>query len=174
MKKYDVIALGELLIDFTQNGLSEQGNGLFEANPGGAPCNVLSMLNNLGKKTSFIGKVGNDQFGKTLKKALEELGIGTENLLMEAVKRGGNRQELHEVIRRCSHAASAKMKEGEPCDLLRRLAAEPAFSMSEEDLAALLKPEDYIGRCPEQVDAFLRKAWPVLEDACDEAADIEL
>ena len=50
MKTYDVIALGELLIDFTQNGLSEQGNGLFEANPGGAPCNVLSMLNNLGKK----------------------------------------------------------------------------------------------------------------------------
>ena len=83
MKKYDVIALGERLIDFTQNGLSEQGNGLFEANPGGAPCNVLSMLNNLGKKTSFIGKVGNDQFGKTLKKALEELGIGTENLLMD-------------------------------------------------------------------------------------------
>ena len=83
MKKYDVLALGELLIDFTQNGLSEQGNGLFEANPGGAPCNVLSMLNNLGKKTSFIGKVGNDQFGKTLKKALEELGIGTENLLMD-------------------------------------------------------------------------------------------
>ena len=83
MKKYEVIALGELLIDFTQNGLSEQGNGLFEANPGGAPCNVLSMLNNLGKKTSFIGKVGNDQFGKTLKKALEELGIGTENLLMD-------------------------------------------------------------------------------------------
>ena len=69
---YDVIALGELLIDFTQNGLSEQGNGLFEANPGGAPCNVLSMLNNLGKKTSFIGKVGNDQFGKTLKKALAQ------------------------------------------------------------------------------------------------------
>ena len=83
MKKYDVIALGELLIDFTQNGLSEQGNGLFEANPGGAPCNVLSMLNNLGKKTSFIGKVGNDQYGKTVKKALEELGIGTENLLMD-------------------------------------------------------------------------------------------
>ena len=83
MKKYDVIALGELLIDFTQNGLSEQGNGLFEANPGGAPCNVLSMLNNRRKKTSFIGKVGNDQFGKTLKKALEELGIGTENLLMD-------------------------------------------------------------------------------------------
>lgn len=84
MKTYDVIALGELLIDFTQNGLSEQGNGLFEANPGGAPCNVLSMLNNLGKKTSFIGKVGKDQFGLTLKKALDELGIGTENLMMDS------------------------------------------------------------------------------------------
>lgn len=83
MKTYDVIALGELLIDFTQNGLSEQGNGLFEANPGGAPCNVLSMLNNLGKKTAFIGKVGKDQFGLTLKKSLEELGIGTDNLMMD-------------------------------------------------------------------------------------------
>jgi Sugar kinases, ribokinase family len=83
MKTYDVAALGELLIDFTQNGLSEQGNGLFEANPGGAPCNVLSMLNNLGKKTTFIGKVGKDQFGITLKKALEELGIGTGNLRMD-------------------------------------------------------------------------------------------
>ena len=83
MKTYDVIALGELLIDFTQNGVSAQGNGLFEANPGGAPCNVLSMLNNLGKKTSFIGKVGKDQFGMTLKSALEELGIGTDNLMMD-------------------------------------------------------------------------------------------
>lgn len=83
MKTYDVIALGELLIDFTQNGLSEQGNGLFEANPGGAPCNVLSMLNNLGKKTAFIGKVGKDQFGMTLKKSLEDLGISTENLLLD-------------------------------------------------------------------------------------------
>lgn len=83
MKKYDVVALGELLIDFTQNGLSAQGNGLFEANPGGAPCNVLSMLNNLGKQTAFIGKVGNDQFGLKLKKTLEELGIGTENLMLD-------------------------------------------------------------------------------------------
>lgn len=82
-KNYDVVALGELLIDFTQNGLSEQGNGLFEANPGGAPCNVLAMLNNLGKKTSFIGKVGNDQFGLMLKKTLTELGIGTENLMLD-------------------------------------------------------------------------------------------
>lgn len=90
MKTYDVIALGELLIDFTQNGLSAQGNGLFEANPGGAPCNVLSMLNNLGKKTAFIGKVGKDQFGITLKKALDELGIGTENLMMD--------EEIHTTL----------------------------------------------------------------------------
>lgn len=83
MKQYDVVALGELLIDFTQNGISSQGNPLFEANPGGAPCNVLSMLNNLGKKTAFIGKVGNDQFGLTLKSTLEELGIGTSNLLLD-------------------------------------------------------------------------------------------
>lgn len=82
-KLYDVVALGELLIDFTQNGMSEQGNGLFEANPGGAPCNVLAMLNNLGKKTAFIGKVGNDQFGLMLKATLEELGIDTENLMLD-------------------------------------------------------------------------------------------
>ena len=83
MKRYDVVALGELLIDFTQNGLSGQGNALFEANPGGAPCNVLAMLNNLGKKTAFIGKVGNDSFGLMLKSTLENLGIGTDNLLLD-------------------------------------------------------------------------------------------
>lgn len=82
-RELDVVALGELLIDFTINGVSERGNRLFEANPGGAPCNVLSMLHNLGKKTSFIGKVGNDQFGILLKKTLEEIGIGTDNLVID-------------------------------------------------------------------------------------------
>ena len=82
-KKYDVIALGELLIDFTENGLSEQGNPMMEANPGGAPCNVLAMLNQLFKKTAFIGKVGNDQFGTSLKAVLEGLGIGTDNLYLD-------------------------------------------------------------------------------------------
>lgn len=77
---YDVTALGELLIDFTQNGLSSQGNGLFEANPGGAPCNVLAMLQNCGKKTAFIGKVGNDGFGNELKQVLDNIGINTTNL----------------------------------------------------------------------------------------------
>ena len=82
-KIFDVTALGELLIDFTENGTSSQGNTLFEANPGGAPCNVLSMLTKLGKKTAFIGKVGNDQFGVQLKSALEEVGIDTRNLVMD-------------------------------------------------------------------------------------------
>lgn len=79
-KKYDVLALGELLIDFTENAVSSQGNPMFEANPGGAPCNVLAMLNKLGKKTAFMGKVGKDQFGVMLRKVLNELGIGTEAL----------------------------------------------------------------------------------------------
>ena len=71
MKKYDVVALGELLIDFTENGKSNQGNPLFEANPGGAPCNVLAMLTKLGHKTAFIGKVGEDFFGEQLRDAIQ-------------------------------------------------------------------------------------------------------
>lgn len=83
MKQIDVIALGELLIDFTDNGISAQGNTIFEANPGGAPCNVLAMLNKFGHKTAFIGKVGQDLFGVKLKAALEEVGINTANLIMD-------------------------------------------------------------------------------------------
>ena len=75
MKRYDVVALGELLIDFTENGMSSQGNPVFEANPGGAPCNVLAMLRKLGKTCAFIGKVGDDMFGHQLKAVAEEAGI---------------------------------------------------------------------------------------------------
>ena len=82
-KKYDVVALGEMLIDFAMVGQSEQGNNEFEACPGGAPCNVLAMLNKLGKKTAFIGKVGNDQFGKLLKATIEGIGIESKGLLMD-------------------------------------------------------------------------------------------
>ena len=77
---YDVTALGELLIDLTQNGMSEQGNPILEANPGGAPCNVLACLSNHGHKTAFIGKVGKDGFGEQLTKGLVETGISTEGL----------------------------------------------------------------------------------------------
>jgi adenylosuccinate lyase len=93
--------------------------------------------------------------------------IATENLMMEAVKRGGNRQTLHEIIRRCSMEATARMKEGEKCDLLHRLAAEPAFGMTEDELQAVLEPKRYIGRCPEQVDAFLAQVRPLLSGAAD-------
>ena len=83
MKKFDVTALGELLIDFTDNGKSAQGNTLFEANPGGAPCNVLAMLNKCGHPTAFIGKVGKDILGLKLKSTLEEVGINTSNLIVD-------------------------------------------------------------------------------------------
>ena len=82
-KKYDVVALGELLIDFTDNGISPQGNPVMEANPGGAPCNVLAMLTKLGYQTAFIGKVGDDMFGKQLADALCEVGIGTDGLVYD-------------------------------------------------------------------------------------------
>ena len=80
MKKYDVVALGELLIDFTENSMSEQGNPMYEANPGGAPCNVLAMLKKLNHEVAFIGKVGNDGFGKQLYKAIASEGIDTSGL----------------------------------------------------------------------------------------------
>lgn len=82
-KQYDVVALGEMLIDFTMNGHSDQGNGMFEACPGGAPCNVLAMLNKLDKKTAFIGKVGNDQFGRLLRSTIEEIGIESRGLILD-------------------------------------------------------------------------------------------
>ena len=83
MKRFDVVALGELLVDFTQNGVSPQGNPLLEANPGGAPCNVLAMLRKLDKSCAFVGKVGDDMFGRQLRDTAEEAGICTEHLLMD-------------------------------------------------------------------------------------------
>ena len=84
MKKFDVTALGELLIDFTESGMSPQGNPLLEANPGGAPCNVLAMLSKLGKNTAFIGKVGKDMFGRQLSDAVHQVGICTDGLVFDA------------------------------------------------------------------------------------------
>lgn len=100
--------------------------------------------------------------------------LATENLMMEAVKKGGDRQQLHELIRVCSHEATARMKEGEECDLLARLAARKEFGLTEEEMEGLLSPENYIGRCPEQVDAFLRKIRPLLQDVGKAAVEIEL
>ena len=82
-KKFDVIALGELLIDFTESGLSGQGNPLLEANPGGAPCNVLAMLKKLDRSCAFVGKVGEDMFGRQLRKVVEEAGICADFLCVD-------------------------------------------------------------------------------------------
>lgn len=82
-QEFDVVALGELLIDFTDNGLSQQGNPVFEANPGGAPCNVLAMLRKLGKRCAFVGKVGDDIFGRQLRGTVAEAGIDVSSLVMD-------------------------------------------------------------------------------------------
>ena len=100
--------------------------------------------------------------------------MATENLMMEAVKRGGDRQQLHEIIRRCSMEATAKMKNGEECDLLARLAAEPAFGLTEAEMTELLNPALYIGRCADQVEALVKKAEPIVAGASRETAEINL
>lgn len=82
-KRYDVVAMGELLIDFTESGKSDQGNGLFEACPGGAPCNVLAMLRRYGRSCAFIGKVGDDLFGHLLQRTVEEIGIDASALVID-------------------------------------------------------------------------------------------
>ena len=79
---FDVVAMGELLIDFTGSGKSSQGNGLFEACPGGAPCNVLAMLRRLGRSCAFVGKVGDDLFGRLLRCTIEKIGIDISALVV--------------------------------------------------------------------------------------------
>lgn len=80
---FDIVALGEVLIDFTQSGVSESGMRLFEQNPGGAPANMLTASTKLGLKTAFIGKVGDDMHGKFLKEVLEEQNISTKGLVID-------------------------------------------------------------------------------------------
>lgn len=100
--------------------------------------------------------------------------IATENLMMEAVKRGGDRQQLHEIIRKCSMEATAKMKNGEECDLLPRLADEKEFGLTESEMNSLLEPTLYTGRCAEQVDALVKKVKPLLSGLKRETAEINL
>ena len=113
---------------------------------------------------------------KIIEKAVKEYlpFIATENLMMEAVKRGGDRQEIHEIIRRCSMEATAKMKDGEECDLLARLAKEKEFGLTEAEMKKLLDPALYIGRCSEQVSAFVEKIKPLLANADGKSAEINL
>ena len=98
----------------------------------------------------------------------------SENLMMEAVKRGGNRQELHEIIRSCSMEATARMKNGESCNLLELLSARKEFGMTPQEIEALLDPKLYVGRCPEQVERFLGGLSELLKDVQHETAEINL
>ena len=100
--------------------------------------------------------------------------LATENIMMEAVKRGGNRQELHERIRQHSMAATARRKEGEPCDLLERLAGDPAFGMTRAELDAVMDPRIYTGRCAEQVERLIAEYEPLLQDAPRADAEISV
>ena len=100
--------------------------------------------------------------------------IATENLMMEGVKRGGNRQELHEIVRSCSMNATAKMKNGEPWDLLADLAVHPEFGMTKAEMEAVLEPTAYIGRCPEQVEQFLVSIQSVISNVNKVSAEIYL
>jgi len=100
--------------------------------------------------------------------------IATENLMMEAVKQGADRQQTHEVIRRCSMEATARMKEGLPCNLPELLAKDPEFHLTEEQIRAGLQPEKYIGRCAEQVTRYLEKLRPLLEGVADSRVEINV
>ncbi len=98
----------------------------------------------------------------------------TENILMEAVKRGGDRQQLHELIRQDSMTATANMKNGEACNLPELLASHPEFGMTREEIEAVLEPSLYIGRCAEQVENYLREIRPLLADVKEGNGEINL
>ena len=102
--------------------------------------------------------------------------MATENIMMEAVKRGGNRQELHEALREHSHAAARKVKlEGGSNDLIDRIVADPLFPLTREEIEAQMAPEKYVGRAPSQVTEFLREeVAPLLERYPDESIHAEL
>ena len=113
---------------------------------------------------------------KIVEKAVREYlpFIATENLMMEGVKRGGDRQQLHEIIRQCSMAATARMKNGESWDLLSDLSAHPEFGMDRREMESLLDPRNFIGRCPEQVSSFLDQIAPLLSQVPQGDAEINL
>lgn len=100
--------------------------------------------------------------------------IATENLMMAAVKRGGDRQQLHEIIREASMQETAKMKNGESWDLVAQLAARPEFGMTAEEIRAELEPSRYIGRCPEQVAAMTAACRTLIGADAQQAEELTL
>jgi adenylosuccinate lyase len=113
---------------------------------------------------------------KMISKAVNEFlpFIATEKLMMEATKQGGDRQALHEIIRKYSMEATAKIKEGENCNLLELLSLDPVFSLNDQELKEILNPQQYIGRCPEQVEKFLKKILPMLSNSAGLSENINL
>ena len=113
---------------------------------------------------------------KVIEKSVDEYlpFIATENILMEAVKKGGDRQQLHEIIRRCSMEATARMKEGLPCDLAERLAHEESLGLSAEELKTLLDAKKFTGRCERQVESYLDKLRPIIAGAEIQSKEIEV
>lgn len=156
-------------VQWLERTLDDSANRRISMPEGFLCCDaILRLLQNVSD-----GLVVNEKIiEKTVKEYLPF--IATENLMMEAVKKGGDRQQLHEIIRRCSMEATAKMKNGEECDLLSRLASEKEFGLTEDEMNELLDPSRYIGCCPEQVNAFLSEISPLISDIQCGSADISL
>lgn len=138
--------------------------------PEGFLCSdaIIRLAQNVSK-----GLVVNE---KVIEKSVREYlpFIATENLLMEAVKHGADRQKVHEIIRRCSMETTAEMKNGKECNLIERLASEAEFGLSAAEISKILEPDIYIGRCPEQVTLFIEKIQPLLAGVKSDSAQIEV
>ena len=101
--------------------------------------------------------------------------MASENILMEAVKRGGDRQVLHERLRVLSRQASEKVARGEKNDLLERIISDPLFHLKEADILPLLSPEKFIGLAQRQCETFLEnEVLPYLARSVEEGIDIEV
>ena len=178
VKRYDVVALGELLIDFTENGVSGQGNPLFEANPGGAPCNLLAMMAKLGDKCAFIGKVGDDVFGRQLRAALLEVGIDDTALLTDPeapttlafVKNGPDGEREFTFLR--ENGADIRLRpEDLPEEMLRSTAVFHfgSLSLTHEGVRAATRRAVEIARESGALVSFDPNLRPALWDSLDEA-----
>ena len=139
-KSFDVVALGELLVDFTQNGLSEQGNLLFEANPGGAPANVLAMLRKLGKRCAFVGKVGKDSFGDMLEKTVREAGIDTSKLDNDAIAEQISNADAVAIVNELKLILdeTQNMTDEELREQIIRIAGEYGYTLTDDMITRLI------------------------------------
>ncbi len=147
-------------VQWFERTLDDSANRRISLPEGFLACDaILRLLQNISSGLRVNEKV----IEKTVMEYLPF--IATENIMMEAVKRGANRQNAHEIIRRCSMEATAKMKRGEDWDLLSDLAAEEELRMTHEDLKGILDPTLYTGRCGDQVEAFVAKIKPLFGGA---------